>query len=401
MKLDFKRFLVLSEYVHKEQNSTGYYWSQLIDILGNKYDETILVSPDIYKNSGFKKIDSVIHYTFKFYKTKSLSTIPRALSQLSQQLGFFKYLIKNVNKKTIVFTGTNPPLLLILIAIVKKFKNFKWILLVHDVFPENFVSSGILNQNGIIYKIAKSAFDWAYGQSDQLIVIGRDMKELINVKTNNSAPVDVISNWAIKNEVVPTSKKDNELVKSLGWQNKIVFTFFGNIGRLQGIDNLLKAIDKVTAENAAFLFLGGGHKAHLLEKYIIQNPYKNICYLGQIDDKNKSIGLNACDVSLVSLGEGMLGLGVPSKSYFSMAAGKPLLIIADQLSEISMLVNEVGIGWECEPGNPEKLAFLIDVICNERLYERTNDVRMYFENNFTESIILKKFENVFERLIDH
>ena len=400
MRLDFKRYLVLSEYVHKEQNSTGYYWSQLIDILGNKYDKTILVSPDIYKSSGFKKIDSVIHHTFKFYKTKSLSKIPRALSQLSQQFGFFKYLIKYANKETIVFTGTNPPFLLILVAVVKQFKNFKWLLLVHDVFPENFVPGGILKQNSVFYKTVKSVFDWVYSQPDEIIVIGRDMKKLINLKTNNTVPIEFISNWAVKNEVVPTSKKDNELIKSLGWQNKIVFTFFGNIGRLQGIDNLLKAIDKVTAENASFLFLGRGHRVKLLEEYITQNPNKNIRYLGQIDDKNKSIGLNACDVSLVTLGEGMLGLGVPSKSYFTMAAGKPLLIVAEQLSEISMLVNEVGIGWECEPGNPKRLASLIDVICKERLYEQTNDIRKYFENNFTESIILKKFENVFERLVN-
>lgn len=399
MSFNFKRIVIFSEYVHKEQNSTGYYWSQLIDMLGNKFDETILVSPDIYKNSNFFKKNIVIHNTFRFYKTKSLSAIPRIFSQLSQQLGFFKYLLKDTDKKTIVFTGTNPPLLLILIAVVKQFKNFKWVLLVHDVFPENFVPGGIISGNGIVYKFAKLVFDWGYAQPDQLIVIGRDMKELVSEKINYKISIDVISNWAIENEVIPIPKKDNELIQSLGWQDKVVFTFFGNIGRLQGIDNLISAIDNVTAKNAAFLFLGGGHKVNLLQDYIIKNSNKNIRYLGPIDAKTKSNGLNACDVSVVTLGDGMLGLGVPSKSYFAMAAGKPILIVAEQASEISLLASELGIGWECEPGNPRKLASLIDKICNERLHEQTIDIRKYFENNFTESIVLEKFESVFERLI--
>lgn len=392
------KIVILSEYVHIEQNSTGYYWSQLIDCLGSKYNKTVLVSPDIYKESKLIKKENVVHKTFSYFKSKSSSAIPKILSQLSQQWGYLKYLLTETNRETIVFTGTNPPQLLLLTALIKKFKKFKWVLLVHDVYPENFVPGGIINDNGIVYKLAKSVFDWGYGQPNQLIVIGRDMKELVSEKINYKIPIDIISNWAIENEVTPIPKKDNELIQSLGWQDKVVFTFFGNIGRLQGIDNLIKAIDDVTAENAAFLFLGGGHRINLLQEYIAKNPNKNIRYMGQIDAKKKSIGLNACDVSLVTLGEGMLGLGVPSKSYFSMAAGNPILIVAEQSSEISVLVSEIGMGWKCEPGKPAQLASLIDTICNERLHEKTIDVRKYFENNFTESIVLEKFENVFERL---
>ena len=115
------------------------------------------------------------------------------------------------------------------------------------------------------------------------------MKELVSKKINYKSSIDIISNWAIENEVTPIPKKDNELIQSLGWQDKVVFTFFGNIGRLQGIDNLIKAIDDVTAENAAFLFLGGGHRINLLQEYIAKNPNKNIRYLGQIDAKKSRL----------------------------------------------------------------------------------------------------------------
>lgn len=392
------KIVILSEYVHKEQNSTGYYWSQLIFFLGKKYAKTVLISPDVYTDSNLKKKKNVFHKTFAYYKPKGSSAILKILGQLSQQFGFFKYLLTETSSETIVFTGTNPPNLLLLTALIKKIKKFKWVLLVHDVFPENFVPGGIISGNSIVFKIAKLVYDWGYGQPDQLVVIGRDMKKLVSEKIGCKTSVEVIPNWVIENEIKPNLKKDNELIKSLGWQDKVVFTFFGNIGRLQGIDNLIEAIDNVTSDNAAFLFLGGGHKVNLLQEYIAKNPNKNIRYLGEIDSDKKSIGLNACDVSLVTLGEGMLGLGVPSKSYFSMAAGKPILIVAENSSEISMLVNEIGIGWDCEPGYPEKLSSLIDKISNEKLHEKTNDVRKYFENNFTEKIILDKFDDLFKRL---
>jgi hypothetical protein len=61
----------------------------------------------------------------------------------------------------------------------------------------------------------------------------------------------------------------------------------------------------------------------------------------------------------------MKGLGVPSKAYFSLAADKPLLVIGDKASELSILISEEpNVGWHCEPENPKKLAFLIDQICS-------------------------------------
>jgi len=43
---------------------------------------------------------------------------------------------------------------MIILAIFKKYKNFKYTLLVYDVFPENIFAAGILkNKNSLLYKI--------------------------------------------------------------------------------------------------------------------------------------------------------------------------------------------------------------------------------------------------------
>ncbi len=87
-----------------------------------------------------------------------------------------------VKKDSIVFTGTTPILLLFVLFIIKKFLNFRWILLVHDVFPENLAAAKILKKDHFLFKILKSLFDRIYASADEVIVIGKDMKELVHQK---------------------------------------------------------------------------------------------------------------------------------------------------------------------------------------------------------------------------
>jgi len=54
---------------------------------------------------------------------------------------------------------------------------------VHDVFPENTLPSGIIkSKKSFIYKIISSIFNRAYSATDELIVLGRDMKEIVENK---------------------------------------------------------------------------------------------------------------------------------------------------------------------------------------------------------------------------
>jgi hypothetical protein len=114
--------------------------------------------------------------------------------------------------------------------------------------------------------------------------------------------------------------------------------------------------------NLAFLFIGGGAAVDNVKNFIANNPDRIVHYHGPLSLEMKNIGLASCDVALVSLESGMTGLGVPSKSYFSMAADKPILAIMDKDSEISRVVLEEGIGWHSGTQNAAALALLMDSI---------------------------------------
>lgn len=96
----------------------------------------------------------------------------------------------------------------------------------------------------------------------------------------------------------------------------------------------------------------------------------------------------------------MFGLGVPSKSYFSLAAGKPILAAVDADSEIGLMLAEYPIGWRCDPGSPQQLAAAIDAICRspEKIYEKSP--RDIFLKNYSEDVVLSKISAALRGVID-
>lgn len=115
--------------------------------------------------------------------------------------------------------------------------------------------------------------------------------------------------------------------------------------------------------------------------------------MNNIDRSRQNDFLNACDVAIITLTEGMYGLGVPSKSYNIMATGKPILFIGDKNSEIAICIKEYDLGWVVEPNNPIELKNVIEQIYSKRnlLFEYRQRVRSVAETVFAKDIILEKY----------
>jgi len=268
--------------------------------------------------------------------------------------------------------------------------------LVYDVFPENLVPAGLTKKTSLIYRMAIRCFNWAYRAADEIIVIGRDMEEVVRQKVGDECRITLIPNWVDVDAIRPQPKAENELIRTQGLQDRTVFLFAGNLGRVQGIENLLKAIGMTTAKSAAFLFAGDGVLRPQIERFIREHSHKRVIHLGSFPMSKQQMFLNACDVALVTLDDSMYGLGVPSKSYFSMAAGKPLLLVADSRSEIGRVVQEERIGWIVPPNEPDALARQIDEICAMRsLTEIASRARRAAERRFSEQVILGRYSHYF------
>ena len=272
-------------------------------------------------------------------------------------------------------------------------------MLVHDVFPENLIAAKVLKQNNIFYKILKFFFDKFYAEADKRIVIGKDMKDLIDVKVSISDSI-IIQNWIDHHDIEVQEKNKNKILETLGWQSEApIFYFFGNIGRVQGIKNIIDALELIPAgQRPKVLFIGGGAYEDELKNQIAQLNDQNIQYIGSLDPSKKSDGLNAGDIAIVTLADGMYGLGVPSKAYYSMAADKPLLAIMGAESEVSSMIQQHNLGWNVPAGEPQILAKLFSNINQTFNTQKLSSSRKVLIENYSEQIAMKKIFNLIEEV---
>jgi glycosyltransferase involved in cell wall biosynthesis len=129
---------------------------------------------------------------------------------------------------------------------------------------------------------------------------------------------------------------------------------------------------------------------------LVTSGVKNLTLLRERPRDDQQTFLNACDVSILALVPGMLGLGVPSRTYNLMAAGKPVIALVSEASETAKVVREEGIGWVVEPGDVKKT---VEVILwakenREQLLDMGMRGREAAEQKYSPELILSQFDRV-------
>lgn len=391
-----KKIFLITEFFDASQNTTGYLFEKLYQSFIEQHDlDVALITKHDDRLS--KQPNALYIEHAQVDKSKLLN---RLYYELAIGAKFFHKSAKHIKRDDLVFTGTTPIFLLIIIYILKKFIAFKWVLLVHDVFPENLVAAKIISKQNISYKLLKYLFDHVYASADEVIAIGKDMQELIYQKTSKDN-ITVVPSWINEDDILVGPKNSNRLLAELDWQDdkKVIFQFFGNIGRVQGLDVLVKAIGMMERfEDARFLFIGGGAYVPELKKSIKKLNKDNVKYYGELEQSDKSIGLNACDISIVTLAEGMLGLGVPSKAYYTMAADKLIFAIMDKSSEVYQMVNKNNIGWTVEPNSLEDIAKKLDTAVVDFTNKKFDSSRKVLIDKYSEKLAMKKILKIIRSL---
>jgi glycosyltransferase involved in cell wall biosynthesis len=394
LKSKVNKILILSEYVNPNDNSTGYFWSKLIDRLSHDIVGVGVIAPVEDDGIAEFKHDSLFSFwgfRRRIYNKNSL--LQRFRGQLRLVYDFVIQLRQRVSSGDILLTGTNPALLLVTLPLIKSIFRFRWIVLIHDVYPENLVAAGLIRRESLVFDLLYRYMSGVYSKADAIYVIGRDMQSKIASMIGSESRVRYIPNWVDADDIAGLPKDKSDILKNCGFDACVVFQFFGNFGRVQGIQNLLDAIQLTRSTRAAFIFIGDGVLLNKVKQFADGNPDKKIVYYGSIRQSEKNLGLNACDIAMVTLEKGMTGLGVPSKAYFSMAADRPILAVMAQDSEIAKTVTNHGIGWVCEPGNPIALADLIDAISESGRCQTANSPREIFEKNYSSKILLDQFSS--------
>lgn len=276
------------------------------------------------------------------------------------------HLWSTVERGDIVLAVTNPPTLPYVAAAIARQKGAQFVLLVHDVYPEVLVATGIARSGSAMVRgVARSAA-WLYCASSRVVVLGRDMAHLVVHRMNDDAhPIDtgrnvrIIPNWADTDEIGPDHAGAAAVRRQLGLEDRFVVQFVGNMGRTHGVDSLLNAAHRMRDDpDVHFLFVGWGGRQQAIERSIRDEHLPNASVHPPCDRDQLSAWLNVGDVATIAFVPGMAGVSVPSRMYNVMAAGRPILAVADGGSELALVVGEeqCGVvtasdGRQCAPGS--------------------------------------------------
>ena len=395
-----KRIWIVTELFYPEETSTAYILTKVAERLTTDFEVHVICGPALYDKNSKDRITSVemneelqkviIHRTAGaiFGKNNLVSRSMRFVI-LSSKLAF--NLFRRVSKGDKILIVTNPAPLIIFSAIIKRLRGCSLNILVHDIFPENAVAAKVISQNSFFYKFFKPMFDKAYSQADLLIVLGRDMKNVMMKKlgrNKHNTKIEIIENWAQPSiEVLP--KDINE--------DKINIQYAGNLGRVQGLLEFADCIKQAANPDVTYSFYGHGAVKKQLEQFVHDENLSNVQIYGAYKRDEQNAILSTCDIALVTLAEGMYGLGVPSKSYNIMAAGKPILFIGELDSEIACMVKEHSCGFCFEPTDKDSLVVFLQnlkSIDRSRLVEMGSNARKLVEEKYSKTVILDKFLKV-------
>ena len=395
------RILIVTEFFYPEQTTTAHILTKIATSLSKEHEICVISGPSGYngtQSSGRESESALNNIRIirlnKFNLDKN-NLLKRAIRFIWLSVCLTYRLKKNVRKDDSVLIVTNPAPLLLFVSWLKKFKSFSLTVLVHDIFPENTLPAGLIkSERNWGYRILKRIFDKAYASADRLIALGEDMQDVLfkKIKAYNAAPdIHIIGNWAdIENS------ESNECIEN---KDKIVILYAGNIGRVQGFQQFFDIWRTVSNKNIRFRLRGNGALVPLLKRYIQDYALDNIDFGGRYMKAEQFAILANCDICLVSLAEKMYGLGVPSKTYNILQAGKPILFIGDPKSEIGMLVKKYGIGYCFSPNQRSEITRFLETLSFEdrAVFAKMGaQAKQLARTIYSENVVLEKYNHLFK-----
>lgn len=366
---------VLTELYFPEQTSTGYLLTKTAEGLAEDYEVKVITGP---ATNFLQSIDYACHEfrnNIEIFRCKGTNfekdwLLGRLINILTRSLAIFWKALSLCKEKDVILVVTNPPLLPFIAIFLKLLKGSRFVLLVHDVYPEVLISTGFISPSSLVVKIGQVANSFLYRQADRIISLGRDMTKLIYAKLpeRQKEKVVCIPNWAENETIYPTAKDQNKLIQELGVKECFVVLYAGNMGKTHGIEYLAEAAKELAriSKDVRWIFLGFGAKKPWLEEYTKSEKLGNISILSTRPRNEQVVFLNACDVAVIAFMPGMAGVSVPSRMYNQMAAGKPIVAVADDWSELAEVVREENIGWVIKPGDIEELVRTIQFAADNR-----------------------------------
>ncbi|MDQ0674013.1 glycosyltransferase involved in cell wall biosynthesis [Pseudarthrobacter siccitolerans] len=187
------------------------------------------------------------------------------------------------------------------------------------------------------------------------------MVEALGVKAER---VHVIRNWTH----LPASPAsgNQEMRERLGWApSDIIVLHAGNMGKKQGLDNVIEAarLSDLRQSAVRFVLMGDGNQRKRLE--LMAEGVDSVKFMDSLPDEQFQQALATADALLVNEMPGIKDMAVPSKltSYFN--AGVPVIAATDAESVTASEIQRSGGGVRVNSSDPQALIDAAEALARE------------------------------------
>ena len=211
---------------------------------------------------------------------------------------------------------------------------------VQDVFPDAAVRTGAITDRRLIAVAAwleRASYRWA----DAVTVLSDDLRANVVAKLppDGARRVHVVPNFVDTDAIVPGDRMTRYRAE-LGFGHEPVVLYAGNVGFSQSLDLVVAAARM--CPDIGFVINGDGAARRELEASARDVP--NLRFVGYQRVARLSEVLATGDIHVVPLRAGLGDVSVPSKTYSSLAAARPVVAAIDRDTEIPRLLAAAGAG---------------------------------------------------------
>jgi glycosyltransferase involved in cell wall biosynthesis len=151
----------------------------------------------------------------------------------------------------------------------------------------------------------------------------------------------------------PLRVLDAEVIQAIRQGFTFVLLHAGNLGFYGAWETLLEGARRLAGDGVGLVFVGdGAERARLVEAAA---GIPNVRFLPFFPSSKIPSVLAAGDAHVITVKRSLEGVVVPSKLYDILVAGKPIIAVAPEDSDVVSLGKEKGFGVAADPESAEQL----------------------------------------------
>ena len=289
----------------------------------------------------------------------------------------------------VIVAMTDPPIEGIVGALVSRLSGRPFVYNLRDMYPDMALGGDILRPAPWVDRW-EELHRRALRHAARVIVLGEDMRERILAKGIDPARISIVRDAVPFPESQPST--NHPVVRELRGQFRFVLVHAGNLGFYGAWQTLIRAAQMLEPEGVGLVFIGEGARKQQIEE--AARGCANIRFLPFRPASEVPHVMAAGDLHIVTVKRGLEGVVVPSKVYNILAAGRPLLAVATQKTEVARFAERDGCGLAANPVDPAAVAEAVRVVLQNgnrlanlshrarelaRSYDRVGQLRTFVE----------------------